>query len=152
MMNNRYKIFVAYRINEKQYTIDFHSPSSYTLEEAIERIKDLRKLNQHAELYPEEYALPKIEESDAWEIAGRIYETAKKSKPHNYGKLWLGTYNPVFYSFYCRDYECEASGKVPGYFSISIDKLDGRHLNKGEVMEYYHVLNGRYIDPLPHRI
>jgi hypothetical protein len=124
------------QILSKAFDTDIDLNKSYDFAEAVKNVKTLRSKGLQAELYPEQYSGNVIPESSAFALAEKIYQTAKTSKPNNYGELSKGNGSPVFYNFYCRDYEKEANGLAPGHFTILIDKLSGKVLSKEEFMEY----------------
>lgn len=129
-----YKIKIIFNKNNKEYNIDFNK--SYSLEEAIERVKEIRLSGSSAELFPEEYSIPKITEEQAWNIALSIYNENTSIKPNNFGELTKGIHNPIYYCFYCRDFEKENDGMAPGRLFIRIDKLNGKNISKEKIKEY----------------
>lgn len=129
-----YKIIILFK-NSEDNKID--TSKSYSLKEAIEIVKALRKNNINAELYPAEYANVQISVDKAWEIAKAEYNKVKSLNPANYGDLQNGSDRPIYYNFYCRDYEKEKSGMIPGYYGIRVDKITGKLVSKQEAMEYY---------------
>lgn len=130
----KYKIAYLSSTSVNNGNIDINL--SYSLEDARSIVKELRMNNQQAELYPEEYAAPQINEKQAREIATREYQNAENLHPGNYGSLNFRDSTPIYYTFYCRDYQKEAAGMTPGYYTIMIDKLDGHILSKEEFREY----------------
>lgn len=96
----------------------------------------MREGGLKAEFYPEEYADIAISEGRAFLIALKKYDEIKSLNPDNYGELHRGGSTPVYYSFYCCDYEKEAQGMAPGHYTITIDKLDGHLLSLDEIKDY----------------
>lgn len=133
-LHRKYKIANISYPNENFENIDLGS--SFSFVEAVSIVKNMRKNNLKAELYPEEYSIPLIKEDEAYLIALEEYNKIKYLNPDNYGELNRGGSTFIYYSFYCRDYEKEAQGMTPGYYSISIDKLDGHKLSSDEIKNY----------------
>jgi len=109
---------------------------SYPLEEAIEIVRIIRSQNNFAELYPDVYARPTIGEDEAMGVALKEYQKYTSSNPDNYGELTVGAHKPIYYSFYCRDFQKEEDGMSPGRLSFRVDKLSGKLLTSAEVKAY----------------
>lgn len=125
---------IIFHKNNKEYSIDLDK--SYSLEEAIQNVKEIRKSGNSAELFPEQYSIPKVTEEQAWDIALSVYNEYHIANPNNYGELTIGLHTPIYYCFYCRDFEKEEEGMSPGRLFIRIDKLSGKKLSKEEIREY----------------
>ena len=133
--NVKYRIFISSK--EDDMFLDFFDPEkSYFIDEAIEIVKKIRKQKIAANFYPEEYATPKITPEQAMKTALTAYNKAVAEKPENYGEFRIGGETPIFYWFYCIDFEAEAAGRVPGQLTIYIDKLNGEIMPSSMIREY----------------
>lgn len=133
-IKRRYKIINISHLNGGFENIDLSA--SYSFFEAVNIVKQMREDGLKAEFYPEEYAHTTISEDQAFLITLKKYDEIKSLNPDNYGELHRGGSTPVYYSFYCRDYEKEAQGMTPGHYTITIDKLDGHLLSSDEIKSY----------------
>lgn len=129
-----YKIALKFKQADK--LPDFDINQSYSYEDAKKILIGIRALNEYAEMYPEEYANPKISEMQAMEMALAEYNEVKARRPENYGEFTTGVHTPIYYSFYCRDFEKEEEGMAPGRLGFMIDKLSGKKVSRSEEREY----------------
>lgn len=129
-----YKIVVLFNKGNQVYNIDFNR--SYSLYEAVHLVKRIRASGSSAELFAEEYAIPLVSENQAWDIAASEYNKVRGARPYSYGDLVMGVHTPVYYSFYCRDFEKEAAGMSPGRKLFRIDKLTGKLLSNEDAKAY----------------
>ncbi|XZF16360.1 hypothetical protein ACTHGU_09485 [Chitinophagaceae bacterium MMS25-I14] len=129
-----YKIEILFNSQNIDYNVD--TTRAYAHDDAVQLVSSIRSKGGKAELYPEIYSEAKISFDEAYKIARNHFDLVKSNNPDNYGELTAGTHTPVYYSFYCRDYEKEKMGMSPGIWSIALDKLDGRVLTSAEVKEY----------------
>lgn len=133
--NMKFRIFISSRNNNLVFDF-FDLNKSYSIDDAIEIIKKLREQKNAAEFYPEEYTIPQITMEQAMVTAITEYNRAVAKKPGNYGEFQIGIEKPIYYSFYCRDFEAEADGCVPGVLMIYIDKLSGEIMPYSKIRKY----------------
>ena len=115
----------------------------FTYDEARTQILSFRKDNIQTKMFPKAYSQSLVSEEQALSIVEPIYQERLRANPSNYGDLCCYMHDPMFFHFYCRDFEKEMQGFVPGHWAICIDKMTGEILSR-EKMNLYLWLNDSF--------